>query len=121
MPVFGRKVLSTHQERGQSCVEDSTIQGREQPGAAACGHQAGDDLLKAARLRLARMVRRGLTAWLEKTVAKVILDPERCTSLQLHREYVHELKKATSVACDSSLSVLLYMLRRNSGFQRHHP
>lgn len=114
MPAFGRKVLSTHQERGRSCLEDSTIRGREQSWAAACGHRAGGNLSKAARSglgRLVRMICRGLAAWLEKAVAKFVFDPERCTSFQLCRDCTCELMKATSMACDSSLSVLLYTLR----------
>ena len=113
-PAFGRKVLSTRQEKGWSCLEDSTVQVREQPGAAACGHQAGGNLSKAAWSGLgrpARMIHRGLAAWLEKVVTKFILGPERCTSLQLCRDCTCELMKAASAARDSSLGVRLYMLR----------
>lgn len=41
------QLLSIGRE-GWSCLEDSTVRGRYKPGAAACGHQAGGNLLKTS-------------------------------------------------------------------------
>lgn len=64
------QLLSIGRE-GWSCLEDSTVQGRDKPGAAACGHQAGGNLLKTIMLGPGQQ---------EKAAAQVVFDAERCTS-----------------------------------------
>lgn len=98
--------LSPSGEIGWFHLENSTVRGREQPGRLrAPGRRK---LICSCQVR---MICRVLAVWLEKVAAKFIFDPERCPFLQLCRDCTCELMKATSVVCDSSLSVLLCTLR----------